>query len=149
MLTAAFAYNNNNWKQMSMNQRVQLEQWYLSAHRVLIGKAVYDILSGKSKLKDQYTDNSVYRKKAKLSTCGDTERGWQTTPSGDATNSGVGIGQRGGTDGTVFFFFFFLQASVVFESPTIIMGGPWRTHVDAWQKPTQFCKAVILQLKDK
>ena len=23
----------------------------------------------------------------------------------------------------------------------------WLTHVDVWQKPTQYCKAVILQLK--
>ena len=25
----------------------------------------------------------------------------------------------------------------------------WLIHVDVWQKPTQFCKALILQLKDK
>ena len=25
----------------------------------------------------------------------------------------------------------------------------WMTHVDVWQKPTQFCKAIILQLKNK
>ena len=23
----------------------------------------------------------------------------------------------------------------------------WLTHVDVWQKPTQYCKAIILQLK--
>ena len=23
----------------------------------------------------------------------------------------------------------------------------WLTHVNVWQKPTQFCKAIILQLK--
>ena len=23
----------------------------------------------------------------------------------------------------------------------------WRIHVDVWQKPTQYCKAIILQLK--
>ena len=31
------------------------------------------------------------------------------------------------------------------------MGGThvdqWLTHVDVWQKPTQYCKALILQLK--
>ena len=25
----------------------------------------------------------------------------------------------------------------------------WQVHVDVWQKPTQFCKAIILQLKYK
>ena len=25
----------------------------------------------------------------------------------------------------------------------------WLIHVDVWQKPTQFCKAMILQLKNK
>ena len=25
--------------------------------------------------------------------------------------------------------------------------GIWLTHVDIWQKPTQYCKAIILQLK--
>ena len=25
----------------------------------------------------------------------------------------------------------------------------WLIHVDVWQKLTQFCKAVILQFKDK
>ena len=25
----------------------------------------------------------------------------------------------------------------------------WLTHVDIWQKPTQYCKAIILQLKIK
>ena len=25
----------------------------------------------------------------------------------------------------------------------------WLIHVDVWQKPTQFCKAIILQLKKK
>ena len=25
----------------------------------------------------------------------------------------------------------------------------WLIHVDVWQKPTQFCKAIMLQLKDK
>ena len=25
----------------------------------------------------------------------------------------------------------------------------WMTHIDVWQKPTQFCKAIILQLKNK
>ena len=24
---------------------------------------------------------------------------------------------------------------------------PWLIHVDVWQKPTQYCKAMILQLK--
>ena len=24
---------------------------------------------------------------------------------------------------------------------------PWLKHVDVWQKPTQYCKAIILQLK--
>ena len=24
---------------------------------------------------------------------------------------------------------------------------PWLIHVDVWQKPTQHCKAIILQLK--
>ena len=24
----------------------------------------------------------------------------------------------------------------------------WLIHVDVWQKPTQFCKAVILKLKN-
>jgi len=24
----------------------------------------------------------------------------------------------------------------------------WLIHVDGWQKPTQYCKAIILQLKD-
>ena len=24
---------------------------------------------------------------------------------------------------------------------------PWPIHVDVWQKPTQYCKAIILQLK--
>jgi len=24
---------------------------------------------------------------------------------------------------------------------------PWLVHVDVWQKPTQYCKAIILQLK--
>jgi len=81
------------------------------------------------------------------STCGDTESGWQVTLGKDATNSGVGIGQRGGTEGTAFFFF--SVGLCWFESPTIIMGGPRLTHVDAWQKPTQFCKAGILQLKSK
>ena len=23
----------------------------------------------------------------------------------------------------------------------------WLTHVDVWQKPTQYCKAIIIQLK--
>ena len=23
----------------------------------------------------------------------------------------------------------------------------WLTHVDVWQRPTQYCKAIILQLK--
>ena len=57
-------------------------------------------------MKDQHADNFVYRKKAKLSTRGNTESGWQVTLGKDATNSGVGIGQRGGTEGTAFFFFF-------------------------------------------
>ena len=25
----------------------------------------------------------------------------------------------------------------------------WLTHVDVWQKPTQYCKVIILQLKIK
>ena len=25
----------------------------------------------------------------------------------------------------------------------------WLIHVDVWQKPTNFCKAIILQLKNK
>ena len=25
----------------------------------------------------------------------------------------------------------------------------WLIHVDGWQKPTQLCKAIILQLKNK
>ena len=25
----------------------------------------------------------------------------------------------------------------------------WLIHVDVWQKPTKFCKAIILQLKNK
>ena len=25
----------------------------------------------------------------------------------------------------------------------------WLIQVDVWQKPTQFCKAIILQLKNK
>ena len=25
----------------------------------------------------------------------------------------------------------------------------WLIHVDIWQKPTKFCKAIILQLKKK
>ena len=25
----------------------------------------------------------------------------------------------------------------------------WQIHVDVWQKPTQYCKAIILQLKKK
>jgi len=25
----------------------------------------------------------------------------------------------------------------------------WLIHVDIWQKPTQFCKEIILQLKNK
>jgi len=25
----------------------------------------------------------------------------------------------------------------------------WLIHVDVWQRPTQYCKAVILQLKQK
>ena len=25
----------------------------------------------------------------------------------------------------------------------------WLTHLDVWQKPTQYCKAIILQLKIK
>ena len=24
---------------------------------------------------------------------------------------------------------------------------PWLIHVDVWQKPSQYCKAIILQLK--
>ena len=24
---------------------------------------------------------------------------------------------------------------------------PWLIHADIWQKPTQYCKAIILQLK--
>ena len=24
---------------------------------------------------------------------------------------------------------------------------PWLTHVDVWQKTTQYCKAIIIQLK--
>ena len=24
---------------------------------------------------------------------------------------------------------------------------PWLIHVDVWQKPTRYCKAIILQLK--
>ena len=24
---------------------------------------------------------------------------------------------------------------------------PWLIHVDVWQKPTKFCKVIILQLK--
>ena len=24
---------------------------------------------------------------------------------------------------------------------------PWLIHVDIWQKPTQYCKAIIIQLK--
>ena len=24
---------------------------------------------------------------------------------------------------------------------------PWLIHIDVWQKPTQYCKAIILQLK--
>ena len=27
-------------------------------------------------------------------------------------------------------------------------GYLWLIHVDVWQKPTQFCKATILQLKN-
>ena len=27
------------------------------------------------------------------------------------------------------------------------MQGTGLTHVDVWQKPTQFCKAIILQVK--
>ena len=49
-------------------------------------------------MKDQYADNFVYRKKAELSTCGDTESIWQVPLGEDATNSGMGIGQRGGTE---------------------------------------------------
>ena len=26
---------------------------------------------------------------------------------------------------------------------------PWLIHVDAWQKPPQYCKVIILQLKKK
>ena len=26
---------------------------------------------------------------------------------------------------------------------------PWLIHVDVWQKPTKFCKAIILQFKNK
>ena len=26
-------------------------------------------------------------------------------------------------------------------------GGPWPIHVNAWQKPPQYCKAISLQLK--
>jgi len=25
----------------------------------------------------------------------------------------------------------------------------WLIHVDVWQKPTEYCKAIILQLKNK
>ena len=25
----------------------------------------------------------------------------------------------------------------------------WLMHVDVWQKPTQYCRAIILQLKNK
>ena len=25
----------------------------------------------------------------------------------------------------------------------------WQIHVDVWQKPTRYCKAIILQLKKK
>ena len=25
----------------------------------------------------------------------------------------------------------------------------WLIHVDVWQKPTKFCKAIVLQLKKK
>ena len=24
---------------------------------------------------------------------------------------------------------------------------PWLTHIDVWQKPSQYCKIIILQLK--
>ena len=26
---------------------------------------------------------------------------------------------------------------------------PWVIHVDVWQKPAQYCKVIILQLKEK
>ena len=26
-------------------------------------------------------------------------------------------------------------------------GHPWLIHVDVWQKPSQYCKVIILQLK--
>ena len=35
--------------------------------------------------------------------------------------------------------------SIVAESRTYIY--LWLIHVDVWQKPTQYCKASILQLK--
>ena len=72
MFIAAFAYNSNNWKQISMTLRVvkAVISIYQSINQsILIWKAIYDILSGKSKLKDQYTDNIIYRKKAKLYPC--------------------------------------------------------------------------------
>ena len=25
----------------------------------------------------------------------------------------------------------------------------WLIHIEVWQKPTQYCKAIILQLKNK
>ena len=30
------------------------------------------------------------------------------------------------------------------EGPSVYL---WMTHVDIWQKPTQYCKAIIFQLK--
>ena len=35
----------------------------------------------------------------------------------------------------------------VLQTSSMILGGVWLTHVDVWQKPTQYGKAIILQLK--
>lgn len=104
--TAAFAYNTNNWKQMSL--RVKRFSWsneYLSAHQVLIYERLLMIsMNGKGKLKNQYANNFVYRKKAELSTCGDTESVWQV-PSVRMLLTLAWDRARGGNRGTAFFFF--------------------------------------------
>ena len=33
------------------------------------------------------------------------------------------------------------------QTSSMILGGVWLTHVDVWQKPTQYGKAIIFQLK--
>ena len=33
------------------------------------------------------------------------------------------------------------------QTSSMILAGIWLTRVDVWQKPTQYCKAIILQVE--